>query len=266
MSISAISIIEQLRSQRSNGEFTGYLTEIYPGSKEHRIGIESDTSNIVVLIKSSNIEKKKYFSTRLENLEIDYDYMCDLLFETNTIKSRYTVIRLKNSNATLEKYFLKFIDSILRAFNENIDLVEVKADLNLIINLFSKLNTPPKKTLQGLFAELIVIISSNNIERHIRAWHKIPTEKFDFVFDDKIIEVKSSGSNERLHSFSNSQLLNYSKETVDLHIASIIVLESDDGITINQLVEKIERNLEDPVLYKKLIVVPLLVVSLHFVI
>ena len=102
------------------------------------------------------------------------------------------------------------------------------------------MSCPPRKQIQGLWAELLVIERSLVPETVINAWHESPTSKYDFTLGRDKVEVKSTSSEERKHHFSLDQL-NPSRNS-RLLIASIIVRESghgNGGISVRELLDKI---------------------------
>ena len=52
-------------------------------------------------------------------------------------------------------------------------------------------NRPPRKTIQGLWAELFIIERANNPEYLIQSWHSSSEDKFDFNDGQDKIEVKA---------------------------------------------------------------------------
>lgn len=71
----------------------------------------------------------------------------------------------------------------------------------------------------------------------MKYWHSIPEEKFDFNAGTERVEVKSSSTFERKHTFSSEQL-NPPADTQVL-IASVFVKQHNSEINIQQLTESI---------------------------
>jgi hypothetical protein len=84
----------------------------------------------------------------------------------------------------------------------------------------------------------------------INYWHVIPEEKFDFNADTEKLEVKSSSTLERIHTFSSEQL----NPPLDKQvlIASLFAKQSTHGQSISQLVNSIQEKVDDNVLIEKL--------------
>ena len=122
-------------------------------------------------------------------------------------------------------------------------LKELKIEVEKLISLFNKFSKLPTKTIQGLWAELLVIEQSSNPEYLIRAWHFSPTDKFDFNDGIDKIEVKSTAKSRRIHNFSLEQL-NPNKNS-KLIIASVFAVETGIGKTIFDLVKMIDDRLKN---------------------
>lgn len=118
----------------------------------------------------------------------------------------------------------------------------LSVEVENLIAIFDALTNPPKKKIQGLWAELLVIEQSTQPETLINAWHSSPSAKYDFTLGRDKIEVKSTSSEERIHKFSLDQL-NPSPNS-RLLIASTVVRESGpaaDGLSVKGLYDKIRE-------------------------
>ena len=70
-----------------------------------------------------------------------------------------------------------------------------------LVELFRALAVPPKKSVQGLWAELYLIAYARDPVALAQAWHSSPQDKFDFSEGDQRIEVKSATDRVRQHRF-----------------------------------------------------------------
>jgi hypothetical protein len=123
---------------------------------------------------------------------------------------------------------------------------ELSIEVEKLITIFSALNKPPRKKVQGLWAELLVIERSLNPGTLINAWHNSPAAKFDFTMGRDKIEVKSTSAEDRIHHFSLDQL-NPSPNS-RLVIASVIVRESGQGmggLSVRNLYDRICEHVID---------------------
>ena len=105
---------------------------------------------------------------------------------------------------------------------------ELSIQIDDLVAIFTALREKGKKTVQGLWAELLVIEKSLHPEVLINAWHNAPKAKYDFTLGYDKLEVKSTSGDERVHHFKIDQLL--PSEHSNLLIASVFVRESGSGL------------------------------------
>ena len=132
---------------------------------------------------------------------------------------------------------------MLQNIPENPTSFQLKTEIDKIIKLFSCMSKPAAKTIQGLWAELLVIEQSTNPEYLIKAWHSSPNSKFDFDDGSDKIEVKSTSQMERIHSFAQEQL-NPNKNS-KLAIISVFTHQTGIGKNINDLRHQILLRIND---------------------
>jgi hypothetical protein len=97
----------------------------------------------------------------------------------------------------------------------------------------------------GLFGELALISASSKMEELVRAWHASPSSTYDFTFNGKQLEVKTSTRPTRLVWLRSSQSVRDSD--TNLTYLSIYTPIDVGGITVGDLVTKI-RNCLSPLL------------------
>lgn len=237
---SLYNIFLKLKSESPNiGE--GFAVASIPNIKNHKIGISQDNLP-VFFIKCEN--NTKTTDTKLEFISVQFNRFCQLINQKGKKEeSIYTIISLNSNADYLKKYFLKIVGILLDNITEKPLLNDLKIEIDKLINLFSKLTKPPIKTIQGLWAELLVIEHSKNPDYLIKSWHIASTDKYDFNDGVDKIEVKSTSKNRRIHNFSFEQLIpNFSSR---LFIVSIFTIETGKGTSIFDIIEKIEKKVSD---------------------
>lgn len=176
-----------------------------------------------------------------EILSVEYNVPCELVDnEGNHQKDSYSIITLRTQEIALQAYFIEIFTMMLEKMPETPSRRELSIEVENLITIFSALSNPPKKKIQGLWSELLVIEQSSHPETLINAWHNSPTAKYDFTMGRDKIEVKSTSSEDRVHKFSLDQL-NPSPNS-RLIIASTIVRESApaaDGLSVKGIYDKI---------------------------
>lgn len=153
---------------------------------------------------------------------------------------QYPVITLRSVDRTLQEDFFDIVIMMFGRMSEIPSKREIAIEVENLISIFSAMTCPPRKKIQGLWTELLVIERSYIPETLIKAWHESPTAKYDFTMGRDKVEVKSTSSETRIHHFSLDQLCPSAHSRVV--VASAIVRESaqgKDGLSVRDLYDKI---------------------------
>lgn len=183
-------------------------------------------------------------STTLEYLDVCYDSPCLICEDGVTKQQCFSVLSLRCTGDSLHLYFITIVLRIM----ENLPSVptsrKLAVEFDSLISIFSPSHKYDENKAKGLWGELLVIEQNQMPEMLIDAWHRNVNDKFDFTMGKDKIEVKSTASDERKHTFSIGQL-NPSNNS-NLVIASIIVRPSalsDTGLSIKNLYDKLQAKI-----------------------
>lgn len=187
---------------------------------------------------------------KLKYIELTHNLECKVSENGKSKIDNYSVIIFKSNEETLQNYFLGIAQSLLNSLSKKPTQKEVFETFKNFIEIFRSLTEIPTKTIQGLWAELMLIEQSKNPETLINYWHNIPEEKFDFNADSQKIEVKSSSNLERVHIFTAEQL-NPPNDSQVL-IASIFTKQVSNGINVLDLLDKIDNRIKEIELKEKI--------------
>jgi hypothetical protein len=113
--------------------------------------------------------------------------------------------------------------------------------IRTIVELFRALQQPPRKAVQGLWAEVLLIAESSKPETLIRSWHVLPEDRYDFSSGADRLEVKSTGGAQRVHHFSLEQLRPPAGTTT--LVASVRVERSGGGASLEELLAALRHRL-----------------------
>lgn len=235
-------IFQELKEESpENGD--SFVIASLPSMKNHKIGITKNGQPIF-FIKCDNTTKSKTLDTNLEFISVQFNRQCQLVNQKKKKEEGiYTIILLKTDIEYLQEYFLKIVFVLLRNLSEKPLLKDLKIEIDKLINLFSKFTKPPLKTIQGLWAELLIIEQSKNPDYLIQSWHNSASDKYDFNDGIDKIEVKSTLKSRRIHSFSIEQLS--PNKNSQLLIASIFTIETGTGTNVSDLIENIVNRIKD---------------------
>lgn len=186
---------------------------------------------------------------KLKYIELTHNLECKVSENGKSKIDNYSVIIFKSNEEILQNYFLGIAQSLLNSLSKKPTQKEVFETFRNFVEIFRSLTETPTKTIQGLWAELILIEQSKNPETLINYWHNLPEEKFDFNADSEKIEVKSSSNLERVHIFTAEQL-NPNNDS-QVIIASIFTKQVSSGLNVLNLLDKINNRITDIKLKEK---------------
>ena len=239
---SIFKIFQNLKNETPS-KIDGFTIANLPKIKNHKIGLSKDGLPLF-FIKCENETNEKALDYSLESISIQFNQKCQLLSNDKKVADGdYTIIALKTDSVDLQEYFLNILYFVLLKLPAIANLKELKIEVEKLISLFNKFSKLPTKTIQGRWAELLVIEQSSNPEYLINAWHYSSTDKFDFNDGIDKIEVKSTAKSRRIHNFSLEQL-NPNKNS-KLIIASVFAVETGKGKTIFDLVKLIDEKVKN---------------------
>lgn len=148
-------------------------------------------------------------------------------------------------NEDLADYFLTLIHAVVIGPDRPVEAESVLVRVGWLVDLFSGLTAPSRRSVIGLWGELLVILNSQDPARAILAWHTDPSELFDFVDGNHAIEVKTTTSRIRCHHFRLEQL--QSPDTSRGFVVSVMVQPGAEGLTVRDLVDRIVARLSGQV-------------------
>ena len=240
--VSIFNIFQELKKTSVSNADSFNIAPL-PSIKNHKIGI-SPNKHPMFFIKCGGSENVKSIDCNLEFISVQFNRSCQLLNNKKKVEEGiYTIISLKTDSIDLQEYFLDVVYLVIKNLPQKPKLKELKVEIEKLINLFSKFSQPAIKTIQGLWAELLVIEQSNNPDYLIQAWHSSATDKFDFNDGMDKVEVKSTSKSKRIHNFSIEQL-NPNKNS-NLIIVSVFTVEAGIGESIFGLVDSIENKIKN---------------------
>ncbi|RZK44762.1 MAG: PD-(D/E)XK motif protein [Hymenobacter sp.] len=180
-------------------------------------------------------QNTNYPPSETEYLTISHGVGAEISTEDNSNKSYFSIIKCKS---------IDFIPTFLNVSTFFIDEIGVYSTPKYVVDkvqqlaeLFKALQSPPKKSIQGLWAELIVIYCSDKCSTLVEAWRGSDSERYDFSLNDERLEVKSTDGQTRSHYFSLPQIRPGS--AIKIVIASLFVNPSANGLSLRELKERI---------------------------
>lgn len=235
--MSLIELFDTLSIPESDNKvFNAIAIPDYP---EFRIAIDVEGNAVLLLSVTKRIKDNNLKNFRLKYLQVEQNIECKILESGTSRLQTFTVITFKSADRNLQEYFLRIAETLVKTIGTNPTQQQVVDSLKKFVEVFKALTDTPTNTVNGLWAELFLIDNAKKPQTLLNYWHNIPEEKFDFNAGTERIEVKSSSTFERKHTFSSEQL-NPPSDTQVL-IASIFVKQHNSGIDIQQLIDSISE-------------------------
>lgn len=178
----------------------------------------------------------------LENLAVLFDLRCHVSASGKAPRlGTFTVIKCVSPDFFVRSHFLALLPGISAALGRTNDKAKIAAVVEDIVELFRALSAVPKKEIQGLWGELLLIHEAKDPAALAESWHAEPGDRYDFNHGSERIEVKTASRKPRRHHFTLEQLT--PPPRTRLLIASIIVETSGAGTSVFDLLDDIRQGL-----------------------
>jgi hypothetical protein len=215
-----------------------------PSLERHRVAKDAQLAPAILISVTDAPGESRPASIVLENLTVQHDVDCRITRPGGvTEEGRFTVVRCTGADPTLQSYFLRVAAAVLQSLGATPSRLSVSQAVNRLAELFHAMKEPPRKSLQGLWAELFLIARAHDPVTLARAWHTGPEELFDFSLGSQRIEVKSARGRARRHYFTLEQL--QPPVGAKLMIASMLIEPSEAGVSLLELLERTRLRLAD---------------------
>jgi len=228
-----------------------FSAQSIPGIPSCSVGKDATGCPVLLVETDASGPRAAVAPVVLQNLSVLHNVDCRIRdADGRTSVHRVSVIRCCGDEQLLREYFLRALAPILASLPARPSREQVVSAIATLIDLFRRATQPPRKTVQGLWAELFVICSAPDPACLLRCWHTAPEDRFDFAEDKQRLEVKTASGRLRKHRFSHEQLRPPAGTLV--MITSVLMERSAGGQSINDLVDEIRKLVADPDLLVRL--------------
>lgn len=240
--LNLIELFQSVKSISALADEDRFSTTLIPDCKAHRLGKDAQGRPLLLISVVDAGNQRQHDPLVLEHLTVMYNQNCRISCIDGTFEDRrFTFVCCTTEDTTLQAYFLRVASAIVMSLKEQPTQSDVTHAINQLIELFRAMTRPPRKDVQGLWAELFLIAQSAQPAILVNAWHTLPEDRYDFAMEDQRIEVKSFSGSIRQHHFSLEQL--HPPEGLVTLVASVLVEHSQAGESISDLREKIQVHL-----------------------
>ena len=227
-------LFERLTPPLDNGDLT-FVAAPLPEQQHHLLG--KDSAAAPCLLFSVQETTSRPAPIRLEHLSVEHNARCTIHTSGAITEGHFTIIRCHDARAPLQDLFLRFAEPLIRKLQAHPTPDDIHRTVTAIVELFRAATQPAMKTVQGLWSELFVIAQADNPGILLQAWHNTPDDRYDFATGPQRIEIKSTSTRVRQHTFSLEQLSPPAGTRVI--IASLFAERSAGGTAIADLLDTI---------------------------
>ncbi len=218
-----------------------YAAVVVPTYARYRLGKDASGALALLIRLDGGLGRFDSPPIRLQHLHVAHSLDCEIQRDGSVESGLFTVISCVDADRPMEVYFLRVLQALLPTLGDDPSPQAINIAVDHLVELFQALRSPPRKTAQGLWAELLVIAESGEPTALIDAWHTMPEDLYDFNSGAQRLEVKSTSGQMRRHHFSLAQLQPPAGTT--LVVASVIANRAGAGATVTSLVEEIGSRL-----------------------
>lgn len=235
------NLYKKLFSENTSSENEYHVINL-PDMPDHKLGMSEDFCPIFFIKCCDN---PKSSDIKLKNLEVKFNKECILVDDSSNTKTKesYSLISLNSYQQELQMYFIEIVNMLLLEIHGLPTIQQLNSEIFKLVELFEDSPSTSIEVIRGLWAELFVILKSNNPEYLIKSWHVSPNDKFDFNDGIDKIEVKSTSNPCHSHIFSLEQL--NPGATSKLVIASVFVIQVGIGKNLLELADQIINKIND---------------------
>lgn len=225
------------------GDEPRYHVRSIPEAPAHFFGRDSGGFPCLLLAASDTSAKAP---VRLAGIEVRFAFPCRIALSDGQVTTEtLTTVLCTSKDPVVQGYFAHVCETIVRIVGPQPTLQQVIDAVRRLVDLFQRLARPSSRSVIGLFGELYVIHVSTSPVTTVRAWRSTIDDRFDFSIGDIRLEVKASSTRQRAHSFSLEQCAP-PPATLGVLI-SLFIETSGGGLSLLELVERIERQLDGDV-------------------
>lgn len=224
--------------QQSSASSCSFSAFPLAGDTSHKLAKDEGGCPCLLVATGAAAKTQTRVPLVLENLAVLFDLRCQVSSpNAPTQTGTFTVLKCVAADLVVRAYFLSLLKGISAAIGRASDRAKVASVIEDLVELFRSLGNVPKKEIQGLWGELLLIYQAKDPVTLASAWRCETGDRYDFNKGAERIEVKTTSQRARQHHFSLEQLCPPSG--TQLVVASVIVQRSGAGMSVFDLLDAI---------------------------
>lgn len=181
---------------------------------------------------------------KLKAVEVRFACPCDIqLHDGSALSGIYTLVSLANDDPDIIRVFLRLLEEAFLEPGADHSATAVRDQILSIADLFTRLSDDLKDVV-GLWGELHIIRTAQDVGAAARAWSSSAHARYDFMTERFALEVKTTLKSARQHRFSLEQLR--PNADIRVYVASVLLTELPGGEAAPELIDEIYTALDDP--------------------
>lgn len=234
--VSGGDLVAELK-QVSAPTSSGFSVRDVPAAAGYKIGRGAD--GVIALLTPPDSQPEP--PTKLRTLRLAPQVRVRLEDADGTsTEADHGLVELQLEDEEMLEPFLGVAATIIRLLGPSPAPGAVSAGMRRLVRIFDPAQ-PPRGSVLGLWAELLLMATSTDPAALVDAWHAHVDQRFDFSADGSRLEVKATTKGEREHHFNLRQLKPVAG--ADVVVASVMTTETDAGTSIAELVDWLQRRL-----------------------
>lgn len=236
---SLLEILETIPPDHVRTGTGEYRVHRIPDAPEHFFGRDSRGAPCLLLTATDEFPKAPLI---LAVVQVRFCVRCRLALPNGSgWDQTFTTVVCMSDDPILQSYFAYVCETIVAILGQEPTLDDVAGGVGRLVDLFRQLIRPSRRSVIGLFAELLVISCSSSPSTAVRAWRSNVDDRYDFSTGNVRVEIKASSSRRRTHFFSLEQCV-LPKGTLGI-LVSTFVETSGGGLSVLELLGRIEEQL-----------------------
>lgn len=194
----------------------------------------------VLLLSCASSASLKRPPISLQHLTVEFGIRFRVRAPSGIVEDDFVVISLRGDDLGFAEAFCLAADALVTALPEAPSASDIEKAIREFVEVLSALSLPSSRAVAGLWAELWLMSVASDPHAAIAAWHRDPTDRFDFSFTSHFVEVKATEREERSHDFSYEQLR---RSEAPVRVASLRLRRAQGGKSVADLVATLQSGL-----------------------
>jgi hypothetical protein len=203
-----------------------------PGRDRDYISVGEQQQPVLLLSCASSGTLKRP-PINLQHLTVEFGIFFRIRAPFGVVEGDFVVVSLRGDDLGFAEAFCLAADALVAALPEAPSASDIEKVVREFVEVLSTLSLPSLRSVAGLWAELWLMSVASSPPAAVAAWHRDPTDRFDFSFATHFVEVKATEREERSHDFSYEQLR---RSEAPVKVASLRLRRAQGGKSVADLV------------------------------